>query len=80
MYTHSLENDNGKNHCCITFHRFRGYTEASQLTICPSSSPSSCPKLSSVAVNKFFRDSWTSPAVFSLRSRDGRAAFFGGDA
>lgn len=62
----------------LNFHRLRGCVVDSQFTMWPSSSPSSLSALSSVAVNRFLNDSWTSPAFLSFFSNEGRAAFLGG--
>jgi len=64
----------------MTFHLFLGCTPISQFTTCPSNSASSWFMFSSVAINKFFNDSCTKAAVLSFFSKDGRAAFLGGDA
>lgn len=63
-----------------SFHRFRGCKPVSEFTMCPSSSPSSCPFASSVATIRFLSDFCTKPAVSSFFSRDGMAALLGGDA
>lgn len=61
-----------------SFQRFRGCVVASQFTVAPSSSASSW-VLSSVARSRFFRESCTSAAFLSFFSKEGSAAFFGGD-
>ena len=64
--------------CHDSFQRLRGCVVASQFTVAPKSSASSV-VLSSVASKRFLRDSCTSAAFLSFFSRDGSAAFFGGE-